>query len=300
MLHARGVIMLVGITLVWGTTFPLVKITTGFMTPAELIAARFLVATLPFLPWLRGGWPLWRDGLVLGVLLFAAFITQVVGLTTISSNRAAFITGLNVILVPIFAGLLLRRFVPASTYLAALMAFMGIGVMSLRGGLGGLGPGDAWVLMCAVTYALYVLVLERVTHRHAPMNLTAVQLFTVAALGLIWTAPELVRKGVPNLGPNGWWAVIYLGLMATALTTLVQAVAQRWVAAFETAVIYALEPVFAAVFSWWWLSERFGLREWFGAGLIVVAMLVSQLPVRTQGSRTRTQPQTPRETRMKW
>lgn len=267
-------------TLVWGTTFPLVKTATQSLSPAALVAARFLVAALALVPWLRLETKLWRDGFVLGALLFATFITQVVGLGSISSTRGAFITGLNVILIPIFAGFI-GRLVPRNAYWAAALALIGIGAMSFEGGA--FSAGDAWVLACAVSYAIYVLVLEAVARNHDPMHLTAVQLVVVALLGLIWSAPELVHNGPPHLSPSGWASVVYLGLVATAGTTFVQALAQRWVAAFEAAVIYALEPVFAAVFSFVLLGETLGWRGFLGGALILGAMVLSQRPTAESG-----------------
>ncbi len=264
---------MVAMTLVWGTTFPLVKTATESLSPAALVTVRFLVAALALVPWLRLGARLWRDGLVLGALLFVTFITQVIGLGQISSTRGAFITGLNVILIPIFAGFI-GRLVPRNAYWAAALALVGIGAMSFEGGA--FSVGDAWVLGCAVSYAVYVLMLEAIAQRHDPMQLTAVQLMVVALLGLIWSAPELSQHGLPHLETSGWASVIYLGLVATAGTTFVQALAQRWVAAFEAAVIYALEPVLAAVFSFAFLGETLGWRGLVGGALILGAMVFSQ------------------------
>ena len=148
---------------------------------------------------------------------------------------------------------------------------------------GGFGIGDAWVLGCAVSYAVYVLVLEAVAKKHDPTHLTAVQLAVVALLGLAWSLPELVRNGPPHLEPSGWASITYLGLVATAAMIFVQAVAQRWVAAFEAAVIYSLEPVFAAVFSFALLGETLGWRGFLGAGLILGAMVLSQRPTPDSG-----------------
>ncbi len=280
---------MVAMTLVWGTTFPLVKTATQSLSPAALVTVRFLIAALALAPWLRFGARLWRDGFVLGALLFVTFITQVIGLGSISSTRGAFITGLNVILIPIFAGFI-GRFVPKNAYWAAALAITGIGAMSFEGGA--FSIGDVWVLGCAVSYAVYVLILEHVARQHDPMQLTAVQMIVVALLGLIWSAPELVQHGPPHLETSGWASVVYLGLVATAGTTFVQALAQRWVAAFEAAVIYALEPVFAAVFSFAFLGESLGWRGLVGGALILGAMVFSQRATAESGQ-LETQPLRP-------
>jgi drug/metabolite transporter (DMT)-like permease len=188
------VLVLVFVTMLWGSTFPLVQIAQRTLEPAQLIALRFSVAALVFFPWLvkARGLRIWRDGALLGLFLFAAFVTQAIGITTVSPGRAAFITGLNVIFVPLMLPFLRRR-VPLVAFIGAGLALAGIGVMSWDTGALSFSLGDLWVLGCAITYAIYVLLLERYAIRHEALPLTAVQLATVGILGLLWVAPSLSR-----------------------------------------------------------------------------------------------------------
>ena len=276
-------LILVFVTMLWGSTFPLVQIAQRTLEPAQLIALRFSVAALVFLPWLvkARGWLIWRDGAVLGLFLFAAFVTQAIGITTVSPGRAAFITGLNVIFVPLMLPFLRRR-VPVTAFIGATLAFAGIGVMSWDAGALSFNLGDLWVLGCAITFAIYVLLLERYAVRHEALPLTGVQLMTVGLLGLIWVAPSLTR-GFPfeKLEPPLLLTIAYLGVIAVSLTTWLQTIVQRVMPAFQTAVIYSLEPVFAALFSWWWVGEGLKPQGFVGAALILLAMIVSQIPDRT-------------------
>ncbi len=271
-----GLSLLVLVTVLWGTTFPIVKSVVGSVSPAVLVAARFLIAALVLLPWLRQA-PrrLWLEGGLLGTVLFLSYWTQVVGLTTVSSGRAAFITGLNVILVPLMLPFLGKR-VPWTAFVAAAVALAGIGLMSLNGLKLEVSVGDLWVLGCALTYAAYIVMVDRIAARYDSLPLAAVQVAVVCLLGLIFAAPELA--GGANLKGllRFWPQVLFLGLLATALTTLLQAWAQRFVAAFQTAVVYALEPVWAAVFSYLWLREGLNLQGFIGAGLILLAMILCQ------------------------
>jgi drug/metabolite transporter (DMT)-like permease len=286
----QGVLVLVFVTMIWGSTFPLVQIAQRVLEPAQLIALRFSIAALVFLPWLvkARGWMIWRDGALLGLFLFAAFVTQAVGITTVSPGRAAFITGLNVIFVPLMLPFLRRR-VPLVAFIGAALAFTGIGVMSWDAGALSFSVGDLWVLGCAITYAIYVLLLERYAIRHDALPLTAVQLFTVGILGLVWVAPSLTR-GFPfeKLQPSLLLIIAYLGVIAVSVTTWLQTIVQRVMPAFQTAVIYSLEPVFAAIFSWWWVGEGLQLQGFAGAALILLAMIVSQIPDRTTRVTTQT------------
>ena len=225
-----------------------------------------------FAPWLRRvNARLLRDGLLLGVLYLASYITLTVGLETIAAGRAAFVLSLNVILVPLL-GLFLGRRLPFVAIVAAGLAIAGIGIMSWEGG--GLSLGDLWVLGGAISYAVYILLLESATLRHPPIALSAMQLILVAGVSGVWAAPGIVAEW--DAIAAHWGQLLYLGLVVTALTTMTQAIAQRWVSAHETALLYTLEPVFAAIFSFWLLGEHFGGRGITGAGLILAAMVLSQ------------------------
>ncbi len=274
--HIVGISLLVVVTVIWGTTFPIVKNAVERLTPAELITSRFLVAALVLSPWLfKAPKKLWLEGGLIAVVLFISYVTQVIGLTTVSSSRAAFITGLNVILVPLLLPFLRKR-VPSAAFFAAALALGGIAVMSLQGLRLSFSIGDAWVLGCAISYAAYIIMMDRVVSKYEPLPLAAVQVAIVAVLGFAWALPNLIAQPPTQAVLENWLSIVYLGIVATALTTLAQSYAQRFVAAFQTAVIYALEPVFAAVFSVWWLGEVLTVNALIGAGLIIVAMIVSQ------------------------
>jgi drug/metabolite transporter (DMT)-like permease len=272
-----GIGILVLVTVVWGTTFPIVKNAIESLSPAALTATRFVVAALVLSPWLRfASRQLWVEGGLIALVLFISYLTQVIGLTSISSSRAAFITGLNVIIVPLMLPFLRQR-VPWTAYLAGAIALFGIGLMSVQGLTLSFSTGDLWILGCAFFYALYIVMMDRVVSKYDPLPLAAVQVAVVAVLGIIWAAPEFIAKPPTTALLDNWLPIVYLGVVATALTTLAQSFAQRLVAAFQTAVIYALEPVFAAIFSVWWLGDTFTTLGIIGAACILVAMLVSQI-----------------------
>lgn len=274
--YIQGLILLVIITLIWGTTFPLVEDAVSGISPAALIAVRFAVASVIFAPQLRKiNAELLKDGLLLGLLLFSSFATQAVALETIHANRAAFIASLNTILVPLLGLLLGQRLLP-KTFIAAFVAFSGIGVMSWESGA--LVIGDLLMLCEAFVYSIYLLLLESATRRHPAQALTAVQLWVITVLGALWVAPELA--GQLEAIHNNLPAIIYLGVIATAASTWLQAIAQLSVSAFEAALFYTLEPVFAAVFSFLLLGEKLGISGLIGAALVLIAMVLSQTKVK--------------------
>lgn len=285
-----SIFILVLSNVIWGSTFPLIKTSLGTLSPSVLVMARFVVAAIALLPVvgmrLRSvslavapvGTPshlskgLILDGIGVSVLMFSAVLTQAIGLETAPANRAAFITSLNVILVPIFAWLLGRK-ISIRVAIAAGLALAGVGLLSWEGGA--LGVGDLWVLLCAACWAVYILRMERIVQRYSATALTTVQVVAIALLSLLWAAPHIASQTAALIVSAA--VVLYLGLFATALTTWTQASAQRHLSATEAAILYTLEPIFASLFAFWWLGERWGLRGWLGGGVILAATLLSQL-----------------------
>ena len=274
-MHARtaATLTLVVITVIWGSTFVIVKETVANVPPPLLLALRFSVAALMF-AWVRPSRAALRPGLVLGVLSFAGFATQTVGLVSTTASKAAFITGLSVILTPLFGALWFRQGVPARAFGAAAVALLGLGLMSFTGPVG-VTAGDLWVLGTAVFYAVYILYLGEVAPKYGALELSALQFWPMAALAWLWAVPQLGQIGTLSAGSVG--SIVYLGAVATALVSVLQVRAQRLVSAPVAALVFVLEPVFAALFAYLLLGERLGLWGWAGAGLIGVAMLLSEL-----------------------
>jgi drug/metabolite transporter (DMT)-like permease len=278
-LRLRGVLMLLVVTAVWGTTFPFVK-TLGETLPSQaIVSARFLIAALVLSPWLRGmDRKRLTHGALLGVVVFASYATQTVGLRSVSSGRAAFVTGLNVIMVPLALPFLGRR-LPRVAVVSALLALAGIALMSWDDGALRFGVGDVWVVTCAAFYALYVLLLERFAHQHSALDLSAIQVLVVAICAILWalsSGPRVVLRSLGEADAGTWGTILYLAVIAFALTVLLQTKAQAWVAAPIAVVVYAMEPVFGALASYLWRDERLARLGYLGAALILVAMIVSQ------------------------
>ncbi|ACO47093.1 DMT family transporter [Deinococcus deserti] len=289
--HARGILLLVLVTALWGSTFAVVKELGEQLPPSVLIAWRFTLATVVLLPVLAvmarkaptrsipatGGFAGWkeglaRDGLILGAWLIAGYGTQTVALQTTSANRAAFFTALSVVLVPVWLTFAQRRRMPLSLWVALPLAVFGLGLLSWEGGA--LVVGDAWALACAVTYAGFIVALEGTATRHHPLQFTFAQVLVVTVLAWIWAGLSAPGQLWP---PESAWApLLYLGVLATAVTTLLQTIGQRTVSAAEASLIYALEPVTATFFSFLLIQEKVGLRGAAGGLLVVVATVLSQ------------------------
>ena len=274
------VLALLLVTLVWGATFPVLKIATAHLSGVEISALRFLIAALCMLPFVvRASCKAWFDGAVLGALVLVSYVLQAWGLEHISSNRSAFLTSLNVLMVPllgVFFGTPLTLLVAG----AAALACAGIGVMSWEGGAHMLA--DSATVAAALAYALYVILLSQRARHHPPRQLAATQIMWMALLGALWmllasddshalaTLPERLTGEI-------FAGLLYLGVVATAGMLFLQALAQRHVSAAKAALIYAMEPVFAAMFAWMWLAEVLTRTTAAGAVMVVVAVVLSEL-----------------------
>jgi drug/metabolite transporter (DMT)-like permease len=274
-----NLVLLLLVTLVWGTTFPLLKTASSTLSGVEISGIRFALAAVCMAPFMRRV-PMrtWVDGAVLGALALVSYVSQAYGMQYISSNRSAFLTSLAVLMVPLL-GLFWGSKLTATTLGAALLACIGIGFMSWEGGAHWIG--DSATVLCALAYALYVIVLSQRSSAHDPRKLTATQIAFMAVFSAVWIGGAGVGNDAlstlpARLAPHGM-ILLYLGVVATAGMLWLQAIAQRQVPADKASVIYAMEPVFAALFAWLWLHEVLSGRAALGGALVVLAVLISEI-----------------------
>ena len=282
----------------WGTTFVVVKDALALGGPFTFLALRFGLATLALASLLavsrrrravllreRG---VWRAGALLGLALCAGYVLQTFGLQWTSPARAAFITGLAVVIVPLLAAVTLRRWIELRIWLGAGLAVVGLALLTL-GPSGGDGSGGAWqgdllVLLCAFAFAVHIVLGERFAPQFDAIGLTLVQLGVTASI----SAAAALATEMPNvqqvvaLLP----AAVLTGVFATALALVLQFRAQRFTSAAHTALIFATEPVFGALAAYVLIDERLGVQALFGCGLIVIGMLLAQLLDRRGGRET--------------
>jgi drug/metabolite transporter (DMT)-like permease len=288
--HLRGVAALLIVTLVWGTTFPAMKDMTGYLSASWIVLSRFAIASLLLLPFLwHAKWNDARWGVLAGVVLFLCHVFQIEGLALTTSNRNAFVTGLNV-LVPPLIGVLMGKILERRIVVALVLALAGLFALCWEGGFVW-GRGDTLALLCAVFFGLYVVLMASTTRKvDKLMVLTASQIVTVAVCSALWLllrevplgAAErtedlanylsYIRTGLEMYAVN----IVYLGVVATAAIISLQTWGQSHSSANEAAVIYAFEPGCAAIFAYFWLGETLAWNGLLGAALLISGMIVSQ------------------------
>jgi drug/metabolite transporter (DMT)-like permease len=281
---------------IWGTTFVAVKSALGDVSPLLFVAVRFTVATVAALPllWLSRdritdqGRPASETassrrsihrsallaGIPLGLVLAGAYAAQTTGLTTTTPTRSAFITGLNVALVPVWALLVIRRKPGWVPILGLALTLPGLWLLTSPEG-GSWRIGDTWTLICAVLYALYIVLLGLFGASRSAARLLVSQLGATAVFALIGSL-ALER---PHLHLTAQLAGVLAltAILATTGTTWLQVRLQHQVGPARAAVIYATEPLFAALFSRVFTSEVLSARAWAGGGIILAGMLLSEI-----------------------
>ena len=280
------------VALIWGSTFVLVKEAVSQVKPLSFIALRFALATLTMaLLFRRRLRTLGRRGLLAGALiglfLTAGYGFQTAGLQYTTASKAGFITGLSVVIVPFAAWLILGRR-PASNGLAGvILATIGLALLSLQMGERlAIGRGDLLVLACSLSFALHIVTVGAFAPRMDPLALATAQIGVVALVsGVLALIVERDGSGFSGLV---WFAALFTGLLATALAFAVQTAAQVFTTPTHTALIFATEPVFAALFGYLLAEERLTGRALLGCGLILAGMVVAELRIshyKVMGSR---------------
>lgn len=232
----------------WGSTFVLLKDLVRHVPVPDLLALRFSIAAVVMLALAGRRWRLDRrtlgGGVLLGVIYATAQLLQTAGLALTPASVSGFLTGLYVVFTPLLAGLLFRARVSGLTWAAVGLATFGLAVLSLRGF--SIGTGELLTVVSAVIYAGHILATDRVSVADRVLGLTVVQMITIAVV--CWPFALADGLQVPTSGVD--WAVLgYLAVVAGALGIFLQTWAQARVSPTRTAVIMAMEPVWAAVFA---------------------------------------------------
>jgi drug/metabolite transporter (DMT)-like permease len=272
-------------TAAWGSTFFLIKDVVTRIPVADLLAIRFAIASVALAliaaPRLQLTRAVVGYGSLLGLLYGAAQILQTAGLAHTTASVSGFVTGLYVVATPLLTAVVLRRRVPPLTWLAAVLATIGLGVLALHGF--SIGFGELLTLIAAVIYAGHIVALGRFSTPETTLSLSLVQLSMitlVTAVAALWpTAGSAPGIQLPE-SLHDWLVVLYLALIASALTMVLQTWAQAYIEPSRAAVIMSMEPVWAAAFAVALGGESITARMIIGGLAIVSAMYLVERPQR--------------------
>jgi drug/metabolite transporter (DMT)-like permease len=283
-------LVLLGATLGWGATFAVVKGALDSASPNSFLTARFAIGTLVAALFARSALrdrASLRAGAILGFWLWLGFVLSTWGLKFTSATRSGFITSLCVVLVPVFGALFFRARAHLSAWVGAGLAACGLVVLSAPALLADTaGPrgllGDGITLLSALAFTFHVLFTGRYApHVQASAAVTA-QLAVVTALSALGIPFEDVRF-VPT--PELAGALFFTGVFASALFLFMQLWAQARTSPVRAALVFSLEPIFAAGFAWLLVHDRFAPEVFLGGAFILCGILVAELWPRLEARR---------------
>jgi drug/metabolite transporter (DMT)-like permease len=289
MRNARAELALAVVTIIWGATFVVVKSALAEVSTYLFLALRFTLAALVLGVLYRRSVrrQSFAAGLLAGCLLFAAYVFQTLGLELTTPSKSAFITSLSIPMVPLLGSIVYQNRPRLFEVVGILIASFGMALMTLPPGKFEISRGDLLTLMCALTFALHIVVIGHFAPIHGFAPMAVIQTMVAAGLGIatFWFA-EPVRFHF-TLAVAG--AVVATGLLATALAFTTMAWAQQYTSPTRTALIFALEPVVAWFTSYLLAGELLTNRAKIGAGLIFGGILLVEIRGAGKGGRNATQ-----------
>lgn len=264
----------------WGITFVVVQDALADITPYYFLALRFLMAVV-FLAAIyrsnltRINLSALRSGIFIGLFLFGGYAFQTIGLKFTGPATAGFITGLAVVMVPLFSALLYRHMPRPFVIAGVACATLGLGFLTLQGGAFDPGPGDLLILCCAICFGLHIIMVGRYAGQHDPVLLAIIQIATVSTISFVFA---LTLENVPTqISTQLWIAFLITAIPATALAFLIQNTVQRYTSATHTAIIFTMEPVFSAITAHLLGREILTTVQVAGCLFILAGMLVAEL-----------------------
>ena len=275
---------LILVTVIWGGGFVASDMALESMKPFQIMMVRFLLASvlMGVISWgQRKGEEKLKDrsgaikaGVLMGVTLFMGFAFQIIGLQYTTPSKNAFLTALNVVIVPFIAFVILKKKIGANGIIGAVMSVLGVGLLSLNGNFT-VSLGDGLTLLCAVGFAFQIFFTSEFVKKYPASVLNMVQMFTAFVLSAI----SLVIFGENDfqVTTQGWLSVLYLGVVSTTICYLLQTACQKYIDETKAAIILSMESVFGTIFSILILHEVVTVRMVIGCAVILAAVIISNM-----------------------
>ena len=292
------IIAILGCCLVWGTTFTVVKDVSNSIDPFLLSIFRNSIAAVSMVLYflitkkqkvLRDKKAM-KNGLVLGVLLGAIYISQTVGITFTSANHSAFITCSAVVMVPIILLLLGWEKLKFKQLISISLVGIGLTLLTLKSQISGLNLGDLITFSAAIICALHIVYSGKYVRENNFLALIFYQFFFAAIFSVFALFFKQLTTGFPPvlLNDSAIFSIVYLGLLGTLFCYFVTVWGQKFVSTIYIALIFSLEPLFASITNYFVLGETFTTKEMLG-GVIVFSGIIIYSVTQTKKTPTTAQ-----------
>ena len=271
--------MLLITAIVWGSGFVVTAIALEYLTAYQVMAGRFILAAIilsllfgkKFKTFTKS--VIWK-GAILGTILYIGFALQTVGLEYTTPSKNAFLTAVNVVIVPLIAYLVYKRKVDRYETIGSIITLIGIGFLSLQGSMT-ISIGDALSLACAVAFAFDIFYTNHFVKKEDALSLTIVQFITASFIAVI---AVLIQGDIPTtFEKEALYSIIYLAVFSTTIAYVCQNIAFQYTTATKGAIILSLESFFGMLLSVLFLHEVLTGRMIIGAALIMIAILITEL-----------------------
>jgi len=268
------------VAIIWGSTFIIVKQSVESTPVISFLFMRFTLAgvllVLISAPKLKDiDKRVLADGLLLGIALFLAYAFQTFGLTVTSASITAFITGLFVVFVPILSSLFLKKLPRQEAMVGVVLATIGLALITLQDTFL-LSLGEFLVLLCAFFVAIHIILTDKFSRRNDYTLLTLVQVNVVALFSLIFSVLFDPRVIPQQFNQQLIFSLIITSVFATVVAFVIQMGMQKHTTPTKTAIIFIMEPVSAAFFSYWLGGELLTTKQYAGTFLILLAMVFTE------------------------
>lgn len=270
------------VTLTWGISFIMTKNAIAEIAVFNFLALRFVIAfVLSSAFFYRNMRKPDRQsvlyGLFVGFILFSGYAVQTIGLQYTTTSNSAFITGLSVVMVPLFSSLIFKTRVKTSAKMGVVVAVFGLALLTLNG-VDGFNKGDFFTLLSAVCFAFHIIAVGELTNRTDSIQFAIMQIGGVGFYSLlvswIFETPTLAFPSAT------WLNILFLAVFCTSAAFITQSIAQRYTTSTHTALIYINEPVFAAFFGYVIAGEILGVRGVIGGLLMLSGILIAELDIK--------------------
>lgn len=275
---------LILVTVIWGGGFVASDMALESMKPFQIMMVRFLLASVLMGVISRGQRKseeklkdragAIKAGVLMGVTLFMGFAFQIIGLQYTTPSKNAFLTALNVVIVPFIAFVILKKKIGAKGIIGAVMSVLGVALLSLNGDFT-VSLGDGLTLLCAVGFAFQIFFTSEFVKKYPASVLNTVQMFTAFVLSAI--SLMIFGENDFHVTTQGWLSVLYLGVVSTTICYLLQTACQKYIDETKAAIILSMESVFGTIFSIMILHEVVTVRMIIGCAVILAAVIISNM-----------------------
>ncbi len=272
---------------IWGFAFVAQRVGAQYIGAFTFNGIRFLlgaISLLPFLYFLKKsgmqikGKEVLKSGVIAGILLFAASSLQQIGMSTTTAGKGGFITGLYIVLVPIF-GLFLKQKTGKNTWIGIVLSVIGLYLLSVKEGFT-MEQGDLFVLSSSFLWAIHILWIDTAAKKSDPVCLSCVQFFVcgLLSLGIAVVAEEIQVSAIESARIP----ILYGGLLSVGVAYTLQAVSQKHAKPSHAAILLSMESVFGCIGGMLLLGERLDLRGIAGCVLIFMGIIISQIEIKKE------------------